>query len=213
MGKIEQGILGGFSGKVGAVVGSSWKGINYMRGKSSARRQDPTFKQEEQRARFQLMVGFIRKVSIFANLGFKRLAIHMTPINAALSYNLKNGITGTYPAYAIAYNMILVSRGDLPNAENIEVAAATTALTFTWQDNTGMGKAKPTDLCLVMAYCPALDAAICSSLIANVTREDQQLVLQVPQFAGETVQTYLSFFSADGKEVADSFYAGAVVMP
>ena len=31
MGKISQGILGGFSGKVGNVVGGNWKGIDYMR--------------------------------------------------------------------------------------------------------------------------------------------------------------------------------------
>lgn len=31
MGTIKKGILGGFSGKVGTVVGSSWKGIAYMR--------------------------------------------------------------------------------------------------------------------------------------------------------------------------------------
>ena len=34
MGTIKQGILGGFSGKVGTVVGSSWKGISYMRGQA-----------------------------------------------------------------------------------------------------------------------------------------------------------------------------------
>lgn len=32
MGKIKQGILGGFSGKVGTVVGSYWNGIFYMKG-------------------------------------------------------------------------------------------------------------------------------------------------------------------------------------
>ena len=32
MGTIKKGILGGFSGKVGTVVGASWKGISYMRG-------------------------------------------------------------------------------------------------------------------------------------------------------------------------------------
>ena len=37
MGTIKQGILGGFSGKVGTVVGSSWKGISYMRGKTTNR--------------------------------------------------------------------------------------------------------------------------------------------------------------------------------
>lgn len=31
MGTIKQGILGGFSGKVGTVVGGTWKGISYMR--------------------------------------------------------------------------------------------------------------------------------------------------------------------------------------
>lgn len=31
MGTIKQGILGGFSGKVGNVVGASWKGIDYIR--------------------------------------------------------------------------------------------------------------------------------------------------------------------------------------
>ena len=31
MGKISQGVLGGFSGKVGNVIGASWKGIDYMR--------------------------------------------------------------------------------------------------------------------------------------------------------------------------------------
>lgn len=34
MGTIKQGILGGFSGKVGTVAGSSWKGISYMRGRA-----------------------------------------------------------------------------------------------------------------------------------------------------------------------------------
>jgi len=33
MGKIEKGILGGFSGKVGTVVGGNWRGIDYMRSK------------------------------------------------------------------------------------------------------------------------------------------------------------------------------------
>ena len=32
MGKIKSGILGGFNGKVGSVIGASWKGISYMRG-------------------------------------------------------------------------------------------------------------------------------------------------------------------------------------
>jgi len=36
MGKINQGILGGFSGKVGNVIGGNWKGIDYMRVKPAS---------------------------------------------------------------------------------------------------------------------------------------------------------------------------------
>ena len=36
MGKINQGILGGVSGTVGSVVGASWKGISYLRGKATS---------------------------------------------------------------------------------------------------------------------------------------------------------------------------------
>lgn len=36
MGTIKQGILGGFSGKVGTVIGSSWKGISYMRSRAQS---------------------------------------------------------------------------------------------------------------------------------------------------------------------------------
>ena len=36
MGKIKQGILGGFKGKVGTVIGSSWNGIAYMKGQAQS---------------------------------------------------------------------------------------------------------------------------------------------------------------------------------
>ena len=39
MGTIKQGILGGFSGKVGSVIGGIWKGISYMRGLALSHRQ------------------------------------------------------------------------------------------------------------------------------------------------------------------------------
>ncbi len=42
MGTISKGILGGFSGKVGTVVGGSWKGIDYMRSRSGRRTSDPS---------------------------------------------------------------------------------------------------------------------------------------------------------------------------
>ena len=53
MGKIKQGILGGFRGTVGTVVGSSWNGIAYMKGKPQSVRNPRTEDQVQQRKFFK----------------------------------------------------------------------------------------------------------------------------------------------------------------
>ena len=49
MGKIKQGILGGFKGKVGTVIGSSWNGIAYMKGLPQSQKDPKTPAQVAQR--------------------------------------------------------------------------------------------------------------------------------------------------------------------
>ena len=53
MGKIKQGILGGFKGKVGTVIGASWNGIAYMRGLAQSVKNPKTAAQLQQRAFFK----------------------------------------------------------------------------------------------------------------------------------------------------------------
>ena len=53
MGKINQGILGGFKGKVGTVIGASWNGIAYMRGIAQSVRNANTAAQQTQRNFFK----------------------------------------------------------------------------------------------------------------------------------------------------------------
>ena len=53
MGKIKQGILGGFKGKVGTVIGASWNGIAYMRGLAQSVKNPKTAAQLQQRAYFK----------------------------------------------------------------------------------------------------------------------------------------------------------------
>ena len=57
MGTLVNGILGGFSGKVGTVVGSFWKGIASMRAYTPNVSSPNTPKQLEQRAKFGAMLN------------------------------------------------------------------------------------------------------------------------------------------------------------
>ena len=63
MGKIKQGILGGFKGKVGTVIGSSWNGISYMRGIAQSVKNANTPAQQTQRAFFKEVMGISGQLS------------------------------------------------------------------------------------------------------------------------------------------------------
>ncbi len=64
MGKIKQGILGGFRGKVGTVVGSYWNGIFYMKAlPQSTRKGGKSGKQKMQQGYFKELVTLSMSLS------------------------------------------------------------------------------------------------------------------------------------------------------
>jgi len=71
MGTIKQGILGGFSGKVGNVVGASWKGIDYIRSLPSSVSNPRTPGQVTQRTKFSMVQSFLTSMIPVIRVGFK----------------------------------------------------------------------------------------------------------------------------------------------
>ena len=63
MGKIKQGILGGFRGTVGTVVGSSWNGIAYMKGKPQSVRNPRSDAQVQQREFFKEVQALVAQLT------------------------------------------------------------------------------------------------------------------------------------------------------
>lgn len=211
MGKFSKGILGGFSGKVGNVVGGNWKGIDYMRSKSSFRNLNPSEAQLAQQLKFGLCIRFVQSMSGLLETSFNNFAVKKTGINSALSYTLKNAVTGTYPVFSINFSTVLVSRGDLPNvlAPSI-IMGAGSQLVFSWTDNSGVGVAKATDKAMPLAYCPDLNQSI--FITAGADRSTLTETLNLAAFSGRTVHTYLGFISEDGLQVANSIYTGSVLV-
>jgi len=211
MGKINQGILGGFSGKVGNVVGGSWKGIGYMRIMPASVANPQTPAQLDQRQKFSVMMGFLQPMTQFLRTGFKSFAVKMTGINAAMSYNMHNALTGAYPAYAVDYTKALVARGNLAPALNQAAAAGTAGtIVFTWDDNSGEIGASALDKSLLVVYNPVKHQAVTVNELGE--RADGTQTITVPDsFTGDQVQCYIAFIAADG-QVSNSGYAGAVTV-
>ncbi len=211
MGKINQGILGGFSGKVGNVVGGSWKGIDYMRILPSSVANPQTTGQLDQRQKFSVTVSFLQPLTQFLKTGFKSFAVKMTAFNAAMSYNFHHAISGAYPNYAINYPNVLVARGNLASSLN-QTAASTVAGTilYTWDDNSGEIGASAQDKSLLVVYNPVKHQAVTINELAE--RGDGTQTVTVPDsFSGDLVQCYMAFISAAG-EVSNSGFAGAVTV-
>lgn len=206
MGKISQGVLGGFSGKVGNVVGGTWKGIDYMRIKPANVSNPRTEGQVDQRSKFSTVLRFLQPMTDFLRVGFKLYANKITQFNAAMSYNLNNAITGAYPNFTIDYANALVTRGNLtvaaggaassPSAGDIEV---------TWTNNSGSGSAAATDKALIVLINTTRQEAVFTT--AGADRSARTETISVPsEYTGEDVEAFLGFISEDGSNVSNSVY-------
>jgi len=211
MGKFQKGILGGFQGRIGNVVGASWKGIDYMKSRNRKSSKPPTRKQIEQQAKFTLLIGFVSSIGKLLMLGFKDTAIKMTGINSAFAYNYDNALTGVYPFYALDYGKVLISKGQLHNVDNPSAAAAGNGqVRFSWTDNSGIAMANATDKCMVVVYCPELKRSV--YITGGADRRASAESIDATAFTGKTVETWVGFSAADDSEIATSIYTGQLTV-
>ena len=212
MGKISQGVLGGFSGKVGNVVGGTWKGIDYMRIKPANVTNPRTEGQVDQRSKFSTVLRFLQPMTDFLRVGFKLYANKMTQFNAAMSYNLNNAITGAYPNFMVDYANALVTRGNLSGAANGAASSPSAGdVQITWDDNSGSGSAQATDKTLIVLLNTTRQEAVFTT--AGPARSAGTETISVPsEYTGEDVEVFLGFISEDGSKVANSSYLGSVTV-
>jgi hypothetical protein len=211
MGTIKQGILGGFSGKVGTVVGSSWKGISYMRSLAQSIKNPRTSAQVGQRTRLTAAVAFVKAVIGFVNIGYRKFAKHMSPFNAATQEVLMSAVGGNYPDISIDYGAAVLSKGSLEPVVGGATTKGSGKVTFAWEDNSAAGNALATDKSMLLIYNPSKTASV--SLMAGADRATKTAELSFPTtWVGDTVHAYMAFVRADGSMVSTSKYLGEITL-
>ncbi|MFI1743247.1 DUF6266 family protein [Thalassobellus sediminis] len=209
MGKIAQGILGGLSGKVGNVIGGSWKGIDYLRIKPTSVSNPRTAGQVNQRNKFTVTLEYLQPNLAFIQKGYKNYAIKKTEFNAAMSYVLNNAITGIEPDFNVDYSKALLSRGNLSGVLNPDNNLAIPGeVTFTWGDNSAEGNANRTDKAMLLVYNPIKKESIAQLEGADRTIGTERVIIP-STYAGDTVELFMAFISADGTQVSNSVYLGS----
>ena len=212
MGTLRQGILGGFSGKVGTVIGFTRNGISYIRGLMTSHTDANTLAQQEQRARFKMVVLFLRPLLGLLRMGFKKAGTNLSGFNAAVSYTLGNAVTGLFPDQTIDYTKLLVCQGNLPGTLNAEaVPGVAGKIDFSWDDNSSDFGAMATDKIVLVAYCAALNKF--ASAVGVATRAEGLQTMTLPEaFSGQQVQTYMGFCNAGMTEFSNGEFLAAVAV-
>ncbi|HLN72208.1 MAG: DUF6266 family protein [Methylococcaceae bacterium] len=210
MASIQQGIMGGFSGKVGTVVGGNWNGVDYMRGRHTNPNDPKSTKQLDQRARFSTVLHFLKPLQEFLRVGFRNRTGRKSTFNAAVSVNMQNALKGVYPDYSIDYTKLKVSMGALPGALNPSVIAGPAGeLLFTWENNCDKLGAMANDKVVLLVYHPETQKSV-SLLLGNSRMTGSQAFALPDGFGRENLQCYIAFRNISQTNISDSQYVGSV---
>lgn len=171
MGKILNGILGGFSGKVGPVVGGKWKDVNYMR--SYVIPANPnTPDQQVQRGKFAQCVSIARSILTDVIKPFwDPFLSSMSGFNRFLQLNVMSLSTPNDWLDAT----LKVAQGTLTPQPltSILYSDSDGEINVTWTNNAGTGNALGTDKMAVVVF--HRDGTLVFTSIGNETRENNSI--------------------------------------
>lgn len=209
MGRIKQGILGGFLGKVGGVVGSNWKGIATMRAMPLSVSNPKTAAQQLNRGRFAQVVDLAGVIGVaFIRNWWNRQAVKMSGFNLFCRENAyvfdESGVLN--PA------IIKMSLGSLtpPTIEDIIADASARTVTVDYEYPIE-GNHLPTDVAELVVLNAATMTVVSSgeqSIATGVIAVNCPVGFMA---ANDTVWTYLCVKRADGTQCSTSVATGAVV--
>jgi len=206
MGKYNQGILGPFTGKVGSVVGSSWKGVNYIKSLPGPNASN-TEAQQKQRTRFKSVVSLASSLlSSLIRPVWNLVGGKMTGYNLFVKTNM--------PAFdesgeLVNYSDFHASMGALPLPENLNIqddADVVSGIELSWKDDSDTGIGNADDKLHLVVMTPERVHILNTASV----RSDQSAEITLPVSAGN-VHVYAFFGTADGDKFSPDLYSAIVL--
>ena len=151
MATFKDGINGPFKGKVGSVIGSSWRKVNYMKGLPRKKKRTPSPEQALQRKKFALFNHFLDPLSSLLEIGFGTSAGRATGRNAAFSYNYDHAFHIVEGEVKLNYPALRFSHGSLFPAGDERAWIAGDTVHVSWNPDTyGMGGGPDDEACVIL---------------------------------------------------------------
>jgi RimJ/RimL family protein N-acetyltransferase len=210
MGKLINGIFGGFHGRIGNLVGYTLKGKYIIR--KIGRSTKPLTPGRKANCQKMTLVNEILSPSLPAIQVGYRLVVAGTDkneYNEAVSYNKKNALQGAYPNLSLDYTKVLLSMGTLPAAIHPTISQTADKITFKWEVTEDQKYQYANDRAMLVVYFPDLKVSRCD-LLGSRRIEGAHTLNIDPEHVNERMEAYISFVKDNGRAVSNSTYAGAL---
>ncbi|WP_312763323.1 DUF6266 family protein [Epilithonimonas sp.] len=208
MATLSKGILGGFSGKVGPVVGATWRGMDVIRSRPKSSRRTPSERQLEQQLKFKLAISFLQPIKSIQSLYFGMGTGVKSRVNMAVSYTISTAIQMVAGLPELIYNKVLITRGELTSFRNpVLTTQPGGVLHLEWEDNSTQGDAAPKDQVSIVCYCAELNNWEIYEGI--VMRSDLMADVTLPAYClGKTMEVYAFLNNEKQTAASTSLYLG-----
>lgn len=207
---LKDGVNGGFTGKVGSVIGYQLNGKWVIKGlpKLSKKNKKGTGKQNACRSKFSLMQYFLATVLDFIRVGFnlESKSRGMSAHNVAKSYNMLNAFDAEGK---IDFSKIRLSHGTLLTPENPTSQSYNEGILFSWDKQLHAGYERKTDQVMLMAFDPDKNIAF-NKVSGNRRNEGEELLLIPERNRLHDYHTWIAFIADDRESISDSIYLGLV---
>ena len=191
MGKVQQGILDGFIGKVGTVVGSFWKGKPVMRAYKRQIHDAQSEAQQLVRTRFGAINGLSSAFLSAIRLGFATVARsrRTTEGNVFVRTNWDHVHAATPGSATVDYDELEIARGHLPEVQfGSPSFEDPLEVTVPLADSAAVIGSDANDDAYLFVYDPEAGQGLLSE---PKKRTDEEIVLLVPDYwNGHRVHVY-----------------------
>jgi hypothetical protein len=212
MARYTKGALGAFSGKLGNVVGSNWRSIDYLRSLPRPSKKPASPLQLAQRLRFAIAVGFLQPIKDVLNVGFgDNKRGRSTGYNEAVKIMLKEAVIGQYPDFEIDYENLTLSKGNLAALISLDmVEESPMNIAITWEYFANSFNSFEDDDVVILIYNKTKKLF---SIYEDVQRRDQSFSTAMPNsFEGDELVSWVFLVNRDGNTTSPSQYAGEVIL-
>lgn len=213
MAEIKEGILGGFQGKVGTVVGFPWRNKNLMRSMPKKTFKPRSEKQLIQQSKLTYCTQFLTPLRKFINKNIAVSNKNQIGFDLLLSKLMKEMYIENDEIFHIDYSHLYLALGVLPTTLKTNVKfLKNRKLKLQWEDNSCQGLAEKEDKLSVIALMQEMQKFHVFKRIAN--REDGKISLILPDkwIKGSIHLWYIWSNEADNLN-STSMYLGCLEIP